>query len=158
MFRFSRDKRFFQKVSFAEFLNVANEVAGLVLDHQPDDSVEVLTCEDLKTYRYSTFEGGARASIAPFMKQRRYTLGELSEQVWDRSFRLDLQIRGSSESEPSLVWFWIDRRSGPRRLMFYYHSISASLKEDLSPYTKPNLRYSVGDGYPRPVFFDQIPE
>lgn len=154
MVRFSRDKRFFLRVTFDEFLAAATQLTNLVRERQPGALLEILACEDTNTYNYSTVTFWSDEATEALKARKSYSFGELSPQIWERALKIQMAIRDPSIREPFVIWLSVDRYAEPRRLGFYYQCVSDSLEADLARFKRPSLLFGIGDGYSKPSDFN----
>lgn len=154
MVRFSRDKRFLLRLTFDEFLVAATQLTNLVLERQPGALLEILTCEDMSTYNYSTVTFWSDEVTEALKARRSYSLGELSPEIWKRTFKIEMAIRDPSVREPFVIWLTVDRHADPRRLGFYYQCVGNALEADLARFKRPSLLFGIGDGHPKSSDFN----
>ncbi len=154
MVRFSRDKRFFLRITFEEYLVAATQLTNLVRERQPGALLEILTCEDVSTYNYSTVAFWSDEVTEALKTRRSYSLGELSPHIWKRAFKIEMAIRDPSVHEPFVVWLTVDRIARPRRLGFFYQCVSDALEADLAVFKRPSPLFGIGDGYSKPSDFN----
>lgn len=153
MFRFSHDKRFRLGCSFEEFTRTATQLAEMVKTASPTASVEVLTCEDRKTHKYSQVTIIAEEVTEALKGRRSYTLEDLTKDVWDRSMSLQLTI--NLDPKPCMICLSLDRREEPGSMKFYGQSVEPSLQDlIIDTFARPSFFVAIGDGYPKPSSFN----
>lgn len=148
--RFSRDKRFGRKVTFAEFLENATKLVAIVQDIRPSVKVEVLTCEDGRTYNFSTVTFDTEEAEEALQNRRSYTLAQFSEEVWGRSFNVDLIIKDDSDANPFMICLSCDRCADAGRAIFYGQCLDQGTHDQiLTAFAEQSLTYKIGDGFPK---------
>ncbi len=145
MSRFSRDNRLLLAIGLNEFLESARRLSTLVQQYVPGAQIEVLTCEDKTTYDYSTVSFPHEEVEEAMNNRKRYLLSEVSEDVWRRSYKLQLTIR-SGTGDALMLCLSVDRHREPHRLMFYYQCIPDAVETDLKVFTRPSFMFSIGKG------------
>jgi len=153
--RFSRDKPFFLAVTFAEFGVNAGSLIALVRGLRPSIRMEVLTCEDEKTYNFSTVTFATKEAEEALQNRRSYTLAQFSEEVWKKSFNVDLILKDDTDPNPFMICLSCDRCADATRLMFYGQCLDQSMQDQiLKAFAKPSFDYKIGDGYSRSSIFN----
>lgn len=154
MFRFSRDKRFYSRISFAEFTQTAGSLAAMTKEARPDASVEILTTEDFHTYQYSqvTFEAD---EVTEALKGRKsYPLEDFVNDVWSRSMSVQLTIKDESDERPFMICLSLDKDE-PKSMKFYGQAVEQRLVVLIrETFSIPSFFYKVGDGYSKPSAFN----
>jgi hypothetical protein len=149
MIRFSREKRFGRSVKFSEFLGVAVALAAAIRAQQPTAQVEVRTCEDGITYWAAQVTTTGDPDVQELLERRpRYRLEEFSEEVWLRSFEVEMRIHDPSRKEPFAIFLNVNRDTGSHRIMFWYQCVSDVIETMFSPYRSSSWLYAIGDGRP----------
>jgi len=155
MFRFSRNKRFWQAVTFAEFTAAARRLVEQVEAVRASATVEVLTCEDTVTHKYSQVTFWAEEVTEALKGRKSYTLEGLTEEVWERTMSVQLTLRDDSDPKPSMICLSCDRRSEPRSMKFYGQSVEQELCDQIcDQFARPSFRFTIGDGYSKPSAFN----
>ena len=149
MFRLSRDKRLLMGVvSLFDFATTAQLLVAQAKESRPEAVIEVLTCEDLTTYNYSTVSVYAD-EVNEALKQRKlYTIEELTPAVWQRSLKTEMYIKEKSERDSFMLCLTCDQRVEPKRMLLHGQQVEDALYEQiLATFNKPSLQYGIGDGY-----------
>jgi len=157
MFRFSRDKkRFFSKVSFKDFTETTKKLDELVKNIRPSVRIEVRTCEDKETHRYSQVTIWDEEVVRSLKEGRKiYTLEQCTEAVWKRSLYVQVTITDETDPQPLMICLSCDRRIEPKRMMFYGQCTGTEIFTNiLDALAKPDDDFSIGDGYPKPSKFN----
>jgi hypothetical protein len=153
--RFSRKKRFFIKISFQEFLRAATSLAELVREHRPDARVQVSTCEDRTTYNYSTVTFFAEEVIEALKNRKTYSLEDLTEDLWNRSFSLRVDVDYGFNGEPFAIHLEVDRTAAPKQMLFIGSCLSGAIENAVArAFRHRTMLYSIGDGFPKPSMFN----
>ena len=157
MHRFSRDKRFFSRISFEEFAKATQSLVSLVLAAKPAVSIEVLTCEDEETYNYSNVTFLTSDAVEACTNRQSYSISELTQEVWNRSLKIEMYCKDSTSLESFMVTISCDRRAAPGRIAFYFHGTDHKLSEQiLKEFALPTFGFSIGDGYDKPTEFNRF--
>lgn len=156
MKRFSRDKRW-GKVSFEEFRRTAEALYGMVAAIRPSVCPEIITCEDKKTYEYSTVTFGLPGVDEALKKRKSYSLSELTEEIWERSFNVQLTLKDEKDPQPFMICLTCDRYDDPKRMRFYGQCLdSATQTRMFETFAQATLNYKIGDGYSKPSDFNRV--
>lgn len=148
--RFSRDKRFFQRITYLEFLQAAVSMIALVQRYRPDAAIHIFTCEDRTTYNYSTVTFLDDSIIEAMKERKSYQLKELTEEVWGKSYSIDLSINGQPQGEDDsfAIHVEVDRTASPRRMFFFSIGSTRAMDEAiLAAFRRRSFLYGIGDGY-----------
>ncbi|KKS57822.1 MAG: hypothetical protein UV22_C0012G0028 [Parcubacteria group bacterium GW2011_GWA2_42_35] len=142
-FRFSHDKRFWA-VSFEEFLATASALCQIVSSRRNTLNIEVVTAEDYTTYNYTTT---TFLLDEDEIERKRYMLDELTQEVWDRSFNVQVTLRDEQDSKPFMICVSCDKYADRKRMKFY----GQCLDEDtchvvISKFRHATLSRGIGDG------------
>ena len=154
--RFSHDKES-GEVSFEEFLKTVRALHETVSGARSSVEVEVLTAEDLTTYNYTTVSYGSDEITEALKQRKRYSLDELSQEVWGRSFNIEVFWTDKQDPEPFMICVSCDKRAEAARIMFY----GQVLDEETHDRVVAKFRRSsflrgirIGDGFGKPSAFN----
>jgi hypothetical protein len=153
MFRFGL-KNGLLYVSRTQFVTTATQLLTVGVADQPDAVAEILTCEDLVTYKFSQVSFVTDEVTEIMSRRKSYKLHDLSAKVWRRSLKVELLITSPTKPRFSL-WLIYDKSSNPRHLMFSGSGESAGLVEDMEGFkfrAGPFIR--ITDGFPLPSRFN----
>ena len=117
-FRFSHDKRF-KRVSFEEFLEIARELCEIGASVRSSADAEVITAEDNTTYNYTTTTFLSDEIKEALKQRKRYSLDELTQEVWDRSFDVQVTLKDEKDPKPFMICVSCDKYADAKRVKFY---------------------------------------
>lgn len=145
-FKFSHDKRF-RKVSFGEFLATAQALCQTVSDSRNTVDIEVVTAEDHMTYNYTTTTFLSDEIEDALKNRKRYTLGELTQEVWDRSFDIQITLRDEQDEKPFMICVSCDKHADAKRMKFYGQCLDEeTCRVVVSKFCRATFSYGIGDG------------
>lgn len=145
-FRFSHDKRF-KKVSFDEFLTMAKSLCQTVSEHRSAVDIEVVTAEDHTTYNYTTTTFWSDEIEEALKNRKHYTLDELTREVWDRSFDIQVTLRDEQDSKPFMICISCDKYADAKRMMFYGQCLDEETHYAIvNEFRCSSFSHSIGDG------------
>lgn len=145
-FRFSRDKRF-KKVSLDEFLATAKSLCQTVSEHRSTMDIEVVTAEDRVTYNYTTTTFWSGEIEEALGNRKHYTLDELTQEVWDRSFNVQVTLRDEQDFRPFMICVSCDKHADVKRMKFYGQCLNEEThRAVVNEFSRPSFSYSIGDG------------
>ncbi len=151
MFRFSRDKRFFGRVSLFEFTTNTQILVGIVKESRPHATVEVFCAETMAAYELSQITFVTDEILTALEMRKAYKLKDLSVDIWNRTLSLDVIIRDHSDAQPFMTTISLDRRGDNKSLKFYGQAMEEELAEQITTaLSKPDLWFSIGNGYSKP--------
>jgi hypothetical protein len=155
MFRFSRDKRFLNRVSFTEFMAAVNTLVALTRATKPSATVELLTCEDTDTYMYSLVTFASDEVTEALKKRKSYALGNFTKEIWERSMSISLVLKDPGDPEPFMICLSCDKLGEAWSLNFYGQCAAQELCESVRQnFGRPSFFWSIGDGYSKPSAFN----
>jgi hypothetical protein len=155
--RFSRNKRLFRNVTFTELVESMSRLANLVQEIKPSIKIEVVTCENLTTYAFSTVTFDTDEVISALSHRKTYALEQFTIDVWKRSHTISLSIWDDSDPKPFMICVSCDRKSDAGRMMFYGQCLDEKMhKRILDTFAKPDLFCKIGDGFPKLSVFNTI--
>lgn len=144
-FRFSRDKRFLSRVTFAEFMSTAGALAALIRAKRPSATIEVLTFESTgKSWKYPgvEFYGDSVMETDEYLA---YSLEQFSENVWSRAYDVQLTVKDPSDEQPFMVCMSCSRRPVMKSLFFYGQCVDEPLFAQIySQFGQPDRATSIG--------------
>ncbi len=144
MFRFSRDKRFFNYVTFREFMDLSNTLCALVRAKRPTASVEVLTyqaSQRQEKYARVIYDGKSGTDNDQYFS---YSLEAFTEDTWKRAVDVQLTIKDEGD-EPFMICMSCSRRPVMRNVFFYGQCVDESLFADIyNALAQPDAQNSIG--------------
>ncbi len=154
MFRFSRDKRFYSRISFEEFSQAATMLAAMANKARSSAKVEILTTEDTHTHLYSQVTFMADEVTEALKGRKSYSFEEFTDDVWSRSMSAQLTIKDEADLKPFMICLSFDKDE-PRSMKFYGQAVEQELIDLIhDTFSSPSLFYKVGDGYSKPSAFN----
>lgn len=145
-FRFSHDKRF-KKVSFGEFLATANALYKTVSNRRSTADIEVVTAEDHTTYNYTTTTFWSDKIEEALKNRKRYTLDELTQEVWDRSFDVQVTLLDEQDPKPFMICVSCDKYADAKRMMFYGQCLGEEThRAVVNEFRRASLSHGIGNG------------
>ena len=144
--RFSHDFRF-GGVSFEKFLATARNVCQSISAHRGNIDVEILTAEDGETYGYTTTTLWSEEIEEALTKRKRYSLDELTEDVWNRSLNVQVTVRDKKSPGNFMVYVSCDKHADRKRLKFYGQCLDENTSRALTDrFCRFSLLYGIGNG------------
>lgn len=144
MFRFSRDKRFLNLVTFREFMTLSSTLYSLVRAKRPTATVEVLTFETShrqQKYPRVVYDGKSADDNDQYFS---YSLEAFTEEVWRGATDVQLTIKDEGE-EPFMICMSCSRRPVMRNVYFYGQCVDESLFADIySALAQPDAQNNIG--------------
>jgi len=154
MFRFSRDKRFYSRISFEEFFQVATTLVAMVKKARSSAIVEILTTEDTHTHLYSQVTFMADEVTEALKGRKSYSLEEFTNEVYSRSMSVQLTLKDEADSKPFMICLSLDKDES-RSMKFYGQAVEQELVNLIhDSFSSPSFFYKVGDGYSKPSAFN----
>lgn len=155
MFRFSRDKRFYSRISFEEFTQAAVTLVAMTKKARPSTSVEIFTTEDVHTHQYSQVTFVADEVTEALKGRKSYSLEEFIDDVWSRSMSVHLTLKDEADPRPFMVCLSLDKDES-QSMKFYGQAVEQELVDLIcDTFSNPSFFYKVGDGYSKPSAFNQ---
>ncbi len=154
-FRFSHDK-WLGKVSFEDFLTTAKKLAEIVFNSRSTANTEVSTAEDRATYNYTTVTFFSDEVTEGMKNKKSYTLDELTQEIWNRSFDVRMSLFDDKDSKPFMICISCDKYADARRIRFYGQCLDEKTYQDVTEeFYHSSFWYKLGDGYSKPSLFNQ---
>ncbi|MDP3725697.1 MAG: hypothetical protein Q8R36_00695 [bacterium] len=158
-FRFSHNKRF-KIVSFEEFLATARTLCDTVSAIRSSVDIEVVTAEDHETYNYTTTTFWSEEIREALEKRKQYSLDELTQEVWDRSFDVQVSlktVRDEQNPEPFMVCVSCDKYADAKRMKFYGQCLDERTHQEVvNKFRRWSLSHGIGDGMGKISTFNMI--
>jgi len=147
---FSIDNRF-RNVSLNQFKNIAERLESSLRNVGPEITSELLLTTD--GYDYNGY--GSLTIDTPEVEEclnRRegWTVNDLDEGLWKKSFEIGLYIKDYSAKEPYMVCLTLEARE-PKKLFFYAQCLDEKSQEVFNDFKQVGLLQKIGDGTPRYV-------
>lgn len=145
-FRFSHDKRF-NKVSFQEFLATARALSHTVSTHRSSVDVKIITAEDHTTYDYTTTTFWWDVIEEALKSRKRYSVDDLTQEVWGRSFDVQLTLRDKQDPKPFMICMSCDKHAAAKRIQFFGQGLDEQTYQAVvGEFRRSSLSHSIGDG------------
>jgi hypothetical protein len=155
-FRFSHDKRF-KRVSFDEFLATAKSLCQIVSEYRGTVDIEVLTAEDHTTYNYTTTTFWSDEIEEALKNRKRYTFDELTQEVWDRSFNVQVTLLDEQDPKPFMICVSCDKYADAKRMIFYGQCLDEEThRAVVNEFRRSSFSYGIGDGMGKISNFDMV--
>lgn len=155
-FRFSHDRRF-GKISFGEFLATAKALYKTVSDCRSAIDIEVVTAEDSMTYIYTTTTFCSDEIDEGLKNRKHYTLNELTREVWDRSFDVQVTIRDRQDQTPFMICVSCDKYTDAKRMRFYGQGLDEeTCRVVVGKFHRASLSRGIGDGMKKISLFNTV--
>ena len=147
--RFSYDK-ILGKFGFNDFKVIGEQLEGIVKASRNSVDSKVLTCEDSRTYNWSGVSILSKEVETALQSRQEYSLAEVDKVIWDKSYKLQLNLCAPETKESFMVCFRYDRNE-KNRLFFYGQSLDEKTYHGLmNQFHKKGLFYRLGDGFSKP--------
>ncbi|HYD93235.1 MAG TPA: hypothetical protein VEB18_02135 [Candidatus Paceibacterota bacterium] len=147
-FRFSRDKRLFSQVTFAEFMSTATALAAMMRTRRPSATIEILTFEETgldRKYRNAVFSGDSTMERHEFLA---YPLESFNEDIWRRAYDAQITIKDPADKQPFMICVSCSQRPVRKSLYFYGQCVDEALFARIYDiFATPDLWTSIGSRY-----------
>lgn len=156
--RFSRDKRF-KRVSFEEFLATARALCETVSAVRSSLDTRVVTAEDHTTYNYSTVTFLSKERMEALGNRKHYSLDELTQDVWDRSFDVRVILRDEHDPRPFMICVSCDKYDDAKRMKFYGQCLDGrTYQQVVDGFRRSSFSHRIGDGMSKISTFNMVME
>lgn len=133
MAEFTLKRRWWQEISFEEFMNLVSEVSAAIHFLEPPYEYETgfLTTESSEDHHQLSMPGYTDAYIAALARRYPYTLERFTEQVFAQSFGVSCFFDAGGAGQK--IEIQVDRTLSPRRVTFFgYASTSTRLWDEVA--------------------------
>ena len=153
-FRFSHDKRTLP-VTFEEFLATAKKLQETLFLTRCHLDVYVFTAEDPLTYDYTTTTYWSEEIEAGLKHRKQYSFDDLTQEIWDRSFEVQISLHDALDPEPFMVCLSCDKHGDGKRIRFYGQCLDERTHQAvIQEFSRPTLEYQIGDGMTKTSLFN----
>ncbi|HEB47046.1 MAG TPA: hypothetical protein ENI22_01090 [Candidatus Pacearchaeota archaeon] len=148
-FRFSHDK-LFGIFRLEQFKRTAKELESIINATRSHVDSFVLTCEDKNTYDWSKVSFAMDEVNKALEQRKRYSLGEVDEEVWNRALQLENFMKIPNDKEVFMVCLTHDKAE-ENRLLFYGQGLDERTYENvMNRFHKRGWLYTLGNGHGKP--------
>ena len=128
--RFVRRKRFLS-MDLSDFIAAGVKISSLVDRHVQSFDIRVLSCEDPFSYHASKYTIPSSAAERLMERRAVYTLDELSYDVSDRSFKMELFVypKGEGVDPSAMIAVTWDLTAEHSRFRFYLQTLPTPVEE-----------------------------
>lgn len=146
--RFSIDNSF-QRVSFRQFKTAAEKLESALRGVRPTIESELFLTTNWFDYRaYGSLTVSIPETEQARARRERFQLPDLSEGLWEVSFKTEFYIFDRSIKEPYMAALSAEDKE-PTKLFFYSQQLDEVSQRVFDNFKRVKLFQKLGDGYPK---------